>query len=95
MKTEITKLPAKLSEAVENSKINDLPEAQKIAANYAPFLNEVTEIANKVHELSIDNPGDLEIAKRSRLVLGIQCCEWCCKINARGGEENRKPSCKH
>ena len=70
MKTEITKLPAKLSEAVENSKINDLPEAQKIAANYAPFLNEVTEIANKVHELSIDNPGDLEIAKRSRLDLG-------------------------
>jgi hypothetical protein len=64
-----TQLPAKLDEQVKASGL-ELSEAQTIAANYAPIMNEVAEIEAIVQTLEVGNPEHVEKAKRARIELG-------------------------
>lgn len=66
-------LPEKIDAVIEKSKITDLPKAQKIAANYAPLMNEVTEEIEKLKKLDKKHPDSSKVAKRIRLDLGKIC----------------------
>jgi len=70
------KLTVQLQEIVASSGItnkDELTKAAAIAANYAPLMNEVSEIGEKIKKLVKDNPGDLKLARRYKLDLGKTC----------------------
>ena len=69
---ETTQLPAKIAEAIEQSGI-ELSKAESIAANYAPFMNAVSQQAAIVKALKKGDIDDLEKAKRARIDLGKIC----------------------
>jgi len=70
---EKTNLPVKLNEVIEQSNITDLTKAEKLAAGYAPFMNEVHEQMQLLKKLKKGNEDDLEKAKRIRIDLGKIC----------------------
>lgn len=66
-------LPKQLNEVVTNSNISDLTKAQKIALNYAPFMEAVNDQMEIIKTLEKGNPEHLPIAKRVKLDLGKIC----------------------
>jgi hypothetical protein len=55
---------------VERSKISDLAWADKVAANYVPFMNEVQELSQEVQILDKENPQHWSRAREIRIRMG-------------------------
>jgi hypothetical protein len=66
-------LPEQLNEVVKNSNISDLTKAQRIASNYAPFMEAVNDQMEIIKTLKKGNLDHLQIAKRVKLDLGKIC----------------------
>jgi hypothetical protein len=67
------KLPSELAEIVKKPEFSGLSKAEKIAANYAPFMEQVQEQIQRLKALEVGNPLHLESAKRIKLDLGKIC----------------------
>jgi hypothetical protein len=65
-------LPQPIEQQVERSGL-EMSEAQTIAGQYAPLMNEIAEIEAVVKTLEVGNAHDLEKAKRARIDLGKIC----------------------
>jgi hypothetical protein len=72
LKTIEAQLPAPIKEVIGNTQI-EVPKAQAIAMNYAPFMQQINEIAIEVQQLEKGNPEHLEMAKRYRIDLSKIC----------------------
>ncbi len=68
-----TELPVVIQEQIQISGMQDLTRAQAIAVNYAPFLAEIDEHADKLKALKKGVIGDDAKAKRIRIDLGKIC----------------------
>lgn len=70
MTESLAVIPNELQEVIKTSNIQDLTKAEKIASNYAPIMNKVSEQMQLVKELKKGNLEDVEKAKRIRIDLG-------------------------
>lgn len=70
MKNEVLTVPKEFTDVIVASKITDLNKAEKLMSNYAPLLNEVTAITDRLKPLTKGKPGDEAIAKRVYIDLG-------------------------
>jgi len=69
-KNEIVKITPELQEVVKTSGLPDLTKAEKIASNYAPFFNQVSEQSAILKTLKKGVKEDVEGARRVRIDLG-------------------------
>jgi len=63
-------LPEKIKETIVTSGIKDLNLAESIAANFVPFMGEITEQTDKLKGLELGNKEHVEIARRVNIDLG-------------------------
>jgi hypothetical protein len=63
-------LPEKIQEQITTSGIQDMNLAESIAANFVPFMGEITELTDKLKGLKLGVKEDAEIAKRVNIDLG-------------------------
>ena len=74
MAKKTTTLPAQILQVVNNTDANIAKsKIQKIAACYAPYMQQVNDIAQDVAKLEKGNAQHVEIAKRARIDLGKIC----------------------
>jgi len=69
-KNEVVKITPELQEVVKTSGLPDLTKAEKIASNYAPFFNQVSEQSAIFKQLKKGVKEDVEKAKRVVIDLG-------------------------
>ena len=63
-------LPVKIQEQIQISEIKDMNLAESIASNFVPFLEEITELTDKLKGLELGNSEHAAIAKRVNIDLG-------------------------
>jgi len=68
----MSNLPEKINSAVKSSGV-ELSKAEAIAANYAPFMEQIAAQSEIVKGLTLGDPKDVEKAKRVRIDIGKIC----------------------
>jgi hypothetical protein len=75
MQSKTKQLPVQILEIVKKESALPQTKIQRIAKHYAPFMQQVNEIAAQVATLEKGNPDHIETAKRARITLGTICSQ--------------------